>query len=69
MALGWNTHQQHGLFVEQLLLQDLQVSLLLLQLPADVLLSVKQTHYLSVAGPSLPLFQDGSRLARGEREL
>lgn len=33
------THQQHGLFVEQLLLQDLQVPLLLLQLPADVLLS------------------------------
>lgn len=35
----WLTHQQHGLFMKQLLLQDLQVPLLLLQLPTDVLLS------------------------------
>lgn len=35
------TDQQHGLFAEQLLLQHLQVSLLLLQLTPDVLLSIK----------------------------
>ncbi len=37
------SHQKHGLLVKQLLLQDLQVPLLLLQLPADVLLST-HTH-------------------------
>lgn len=42
------THQQHGLFVEQLLLQDLQVPLLLLQLPADVLLPVTNAHQSDV---------------------
>lgn len=36
-------HQQHGLFMKQLLLQDLQVPLLLLQLPADVLLPIKHS--------------------------
>lgn len=35
------THQQHGLFVQQLLLQDLKVLLLLLQLTTDILLSIK----------------------------
>lgn len=34
------TDQQHGLFTEQLLLQHLQVSLLLLQLTSDILLSI-----------------------------
>ncbi len=41
------SHQKHGLLVKQLLLQDLQVPLLLLQLPADVLLSThteRDTH-------------------------
>lgn len=34
------TDQQHGLFTEQLLLQHLQVSLLLLQLTSDIILSI-----------------------------
>lgn len=44
---GWKksqTHQQHGLLVEELLLEDLQVPLLLLQLTANILLSIKHTH-------------------------
>lgn len=44
-------HQQHGLFMKQLLLQDLQVPLLLLQLPADVFLSIK--HWFQHPGPRL----------------
>lgn len=36
-----HTHQQHGLFMKQLLLQDLQVPLFLLQLTTDVLLPNK----------------------------
>lgn len=35
------THQKHGLFMEELLLQDLQVPLLLLQLSTYILLSVR----------------------------
>lgn len=38
------TDQQHGLFTEQLLLQHLQVSLLLLQLTPDVLLPIREKH-------------------------
>jgi hypothetical protein len=37
------SYQEHGLFMEQLLLQDLQVPLLLFQLPTNVLLSIKHS--------------------------
>lgn len=43
------THQKHGLFMEELLLQDLQVPLLLLQLSTYILLSVRvHSHWLNI---------------------
>lgn len=45
-VIRYLTYQQHGLFTEQLLLQHLQVSLLLLQLTSYVLLPFKTKHHI-----------------------
>lgn len=68
-----DTHQQHGLFMEQLLLQDLQVPLLLLQLTTDVLLSIKhrpaRPHQLNVTGNNISLFPHTAAYTKYEEAL